>query len=184
MALFISQQWTRFIAFLSLFLAFTTTAQAQSTTATTESAATATASIFPAPTGWSYYGCYNETTLANGTDGLRALNGGVMEDLTTMTVPVCLAYCQSNSYSFAGLEYTRECYCAQLLSAISNKLPESSCNLPCIANDTQICGGNLALSVYQTKSSTKGAGVKVASEAPVGSILALGIAMGVLFCLA
>jgi hypothetical protein len=122
--------------------------------------------------------------LANGTEGLRALNGGLMEDLTTMTVPICIAYCQSNSYSFAGLEYTRECYCAQFLSAISNKLPDSSCNLPCIANDTQICGGNLALSVYQTKSSTKGAGVKVASKAPVGSILALGIAMGVLFCLA
>ncbi|KUJ22455.1 WSC-domain-containing protein, partial [Mollisia scopiformis] len=120
--------------------------------------ATATsASIYPAPTGWGYYGCYNETTLANGTEGQRALNGGVMEALDQMTVPMCLAYCQSNAYAFAGLEYTRECYCASYLSALSSKLPDTSCDLPCEGNSTQICGGSLALSVYQTKTTTKGA---------------------------
>jgi hypothetical protein len=64
------------------------------------------ATIYQASSGWAYYGCYNETTTINGTDGLRALYG-IEETLTTMTVPTCLAYCQSNSYSFAGLEYTR-----------------------------------------------------------------------------
>lgn len=69
--------------------------------------ATTTASIYPAPTGWSYYGCYNETTLTNGTEGQRALNGGIMEALDTMTVPICLEYCKSHSFTFAGIEYTR-----------------------------------------------------------------------------
>jgi hypothetical protein len=30
-----------------------------------------------------------------------------MEDLTTMTAELCIAFCKSNSYTFAGLEYTR-----------------------------------------------------------------------------
>jgi hypothetical protein len=35
------------------------------------------------------------------------LGGGIEEDLTTMTAELCMAYCKSNSYTFAGLEYTR-----------------------------------------------------------------------------
>lgn len=30
-----------------------------------------------------------------------------MEALDQMTVPMCLAYCKSNGYNWAGLEYTR-----------------------------------------------------------------------------
>jgi hypothetical protein len=81
----------------ALFFALLLGAQAQTNPA---------ASIYQPSSGWVYYGCYNETTTINGTDGLRALYG-IEETLTTMTVPTCLAYCQSNSYSFAGLEYTR-----------------------------------------------------------------------------
>ncbi len=81
------------------------------------------------------------------------------------------------------LRPNRECYCALYISALSTRLPDSSCDLPCIANDTQICGGPLSLSVYQAKSSTQGSGIRGPGEAPVGSILALGIAIGVLLCL-
>lgn len=82
-----------------------------------------------------------------------------------------------------GADKSRECYCANHLSAISAKLADSECNLACEGNSTQFCGGNLKLSVYQAKSATKGAGIKDV-HAPLESILALGIAMGVLLCLA
>ena len=73
----------------------------------------------------------------------------------------------------------RECYCAPYLSALSPKLPDSSCNLACEGNTTQICGGALTLTVYQKSSSKKGAAVS--DKRPVvGSILALGVAVGVL----
>jgi WSC domain len=81
-------------------------------------------------------------------------------------------------------DFARECYCANLLNGLSNKLPDSSCNLPCAGNSSQICGGDLALTVYQQQTSTKGAGIKGVREAPVSSILALGIAIAVLLCLA
>ncbi len=88
---------------------------------------------------------------------------------------------------FTNLLACRECWCANSVDALSNKLPDSSCNLPCLGNSSEICGGNLALTVYQEKSSTsstKGAGIKGVREAPVSSILALGIALAVLLCLA
>lgn len=78
-----------------------------------------------------------------------------------------------------------ECFCAQYLNSLAKKLPDSECNLPCDGNSTQVCGGPLKLTVYTTrKAGSQGAGSKLAREAPVGSILALGIAMGTLLYLA
>jgi hypothetical protein len=81
---------------------------AQSTSSTaSQPASTAVASIFPGTSPWSYYGCWNETTLITGTNGARALGGGVQEDLTTMTAELCMSFCKSNSFTFAGIEYTK-----------------------------------------------------------------------------
>lgn len=63
-------------------------------------------SIYSGDGKWAYQGCYNETTLANGTNGARALAGS-SESTDTMTVSICLAYCASGSYSWAGVEYTK-----------------------------------------------------------------------------
>ena len=104
-------QFTRFTLLIaSLFSLSAQIAFVQATTTTSSAPATTStgpATIYPGTSQWAYYGCYNETTLTNGTNGLRALNGGVNEALDSMTVDVCLAFCESNMYSFAGLEYTR-----------------------------------------------------------------------------
>jgi hypothetical protein len=96
----------RLLVFIASILALSAHSLAQ-TTSTTSHPASTTATILAAPSPWSYYGCWNETTLAAGTNGARALAGGVEEDLPTMTADVCLAYCKSASYTFAGIEYTR-----------------------------------------------------------------------------
>ena len=71
-----------------------------------------------------------------------------------------------------------ECYCAPSLSAVSAKLPDSSCDLACEGNSSQVCGGSLALSVYQKQSAKNGAATR---NAPiVGSVLALGVAVTVM----
>ncbi|KAL2072576.1 hypothetical protein VTL71DRAFT_11919 [Oculimacula yallundae] len=143
------------------------------------------AKIFPGDKKYSYAGCYSETTLNNGTNGLRALNGGKQETTETMTVQTCLDFCNADGFEFAGLEYTKECYCSHFLSSIAQHLDDSACDLACQGNTTQICGGALKLTVYTiTKASKKGGAGKVGHVAPVGSILALGIAMGVLLCMA
>ncbi|KAH8814939.1 WSC domain-containing protein, partial [Xylogone sp. PMI_703] len=166
---------------LSCFLANVVRAASSSTAAspTAQPTPSSNAEIFPGLGAYKYFGCYNETVLLNNTGNVRALSGGPTESLDDMTIATCINFCGNNSYTFAGLEYTKECYCANYISTFSTHLPDSDCNLPCAGNTTQICGGSLRLSVYQKQTSNKGAGTKV-KEAPLSSVLALGIAIGFL----
>ncbi|APA06218.1 hypothetical protein sscle_01g009880 [Sclerotinia sclerotiorum 1980 UF-70] len=165
-----------FIAMLFAFLSLTTFTFAQSLTTSATSTSTATAAIVPSASSYTYIGCYNETSNTNSTGGLRALNGGVTEALDVMTVPLCMAFCKSNGYVYAGIEYTRECYCAQYLSALAPKVDDSHCNLPCEGNSSQICGGSWTLSVYLRENNKKGAASGGRAEL-IGrqAVLALGI---------
>jgi hypothetical protein len=72
---------------------------------TSASLPVATGFIYPGDAKYVYNGCYNETTLVNGTGGRRALFGGGMEALDTMTVSTCLDYCNMGGNKYAGLEY-------------------------------------------------------------------------------
>ncbi|KAJ3532126.1 hypothetical protein NM208_g8577 [Fusarium decemcellulare] len=103
-------------------------------------------------TKYKYYGCYNETTDITDSAETRALTGG--SHLVTagkMTVPMCLEFCASNGtdYTYAGLEWSRECWCSPYLSSLSEKLHDDDCANPCEGNSSQICGGPLKLSVYE-----------------------------------
>ena len=97
----------RLLVLIAFILALSAHAFAQSTSSTASHPASTAASILPATSPWSYYGCWNETTLAAGTNGARALAGGTEETLDTMTADVCMAYCKSSSYTFAGIEYSK-----------------------------------------------------------------------------
>ncbi|XWW92620.1 hypothetical protein V2A60_000545 [Cordyceps javanica] len=102
---------------------------------------------------YAYHGCYNETTLAEGSAGTRALAGGTsLVQADAMTVPACLRFCQDGDtkYRYAGVEWSRECWCAQSISGIAQKLDDAECNFPCAGNKTQACGGQLKLNVYRT----------------------------------
>ncbi|RAL60372.1 hypothetical protein DID88_000148 [Monilinia fructigena] len=113
------------------FLSLSPLTFAQTTTPATSSSSTTTVpATVPSASSYTYFGCYNETSNTNRTGGLRALNGGVNEALDVMTVPLCMAFCKSNGYAYAGIEYTRECYCAQYLSALSLKWMIRICDLP------------------------------------------------------
>ena len=83
--------------------------QESSSTSTSNGASASpstTATVFSGTANWDYIGCYNETTLVNGTGGARAL-AGVLEAEDDMTVVTCLDYCRGQGLSMAGLEYTR-----------------------------------------------------------------------------
>ncbi|KAF1983557.1 WSC-domain-containing protein [Aulographum hederae CBS 113979] len=143
-----------------------------SAAATTTSSPSASATVNPGEGLWTYAGCYNETTGVSGGAGQRALNGGAMQGEDTMTPPLCFAFCGSN-VQYAGLEYGRECWCADYLSALSNKLDDSECNMPCMGDDTEACGGRLALTLYNRtlEAPASGAGVvRVGKSWELGSL--------------
>ena len=86
---------------------------------------------------------------------------------------------------FAGLEYGQECWCSPYLSGLSTKLNDSSCDLACVGNTSQICGGRLSFTLFNlTKSSkTGGAGALKAEGSwmyAVGAGLLGSILFGVL----
>ena len=123
-----------------------------------ESAAAASIlSIFNSSTNYIYHGCWTETTELANTTQQRALDGdGLDAQLQlpgTMAVSLCLDHCARNaassSFAYAGLEYSRECWCADDLSPLSTRLPDAECDTPCDGDVTTACGGALRLSVYE-----------------------------------
>ncbi|KOS16622.1 WSC domain-containing protein 2 [Escovopsis weberi] len=130
---------------------------------------------------YSYFGCFNETTQIPGSADTRALGDGINESKEgEMTVPLCLAYCSlgATEYRYAGLEWSRECWCSQSIAGIAEKLNDSSCSYPCEGDNTTICGGALKLSVYRlsseaSKSASTSASALIASWAVILSGLVL-----------
>ena len=98
------------------------------------------------PSGWSVASsvCVAEAKAQSG----RAL-AAASTSSSSMTVPMCLAFCQSKGYQYAGVEYSNECYCDNSLSnGASLSLTSSTCNMPCSGDSTTTCGGPSSLSLY------------------------------------
>jgi hypothetical protein len=132
---------------------------AHPTSTTTEPVPTQTGTTAPTPLpstkDYAYLGCYNETTSITIAGNVRALADGTMESLLeSMTVEACAAFCLSGGYVFAGLEYAQECWCANLLNVHAAKLADDQCELGCVGNNMESCGGSLKLSVYKLKSAS------------------------------
>lgn len=184
--------------FVSALLTLTasTSAQVQESIVNPTTAAS-TATPLPSASGYAYVGCFNETTGVPNTGGARALAGGnsVSKDVphpaqkarlpqvlsptnlpppqsatNTLTPLTCLTFCSDTQ--FFGLEYGRECYCANYLSSFSVKLNESRCNYACNGNSSEICGGSLALTLYnRTGDARTGGGAgRLLGNAGVGMV--------------
>ncbi len=155
-----------FVLFFPTVFAQTSTLVSTSPPPSTSSSSIS-ASVVPGSPAYSYFGCYSETTSDNSTGNSRALTGGpmvlhpalyrccsrfacrgardwwasVQKASDGMTVEQCLSFCGTTQY--AGLEYGRECWCAPQLNTLSQKLPDTSCQLSCAGNQTELCGGSL-----------------------------------------
>lgn len=115
------------------------------------------------PSGWNAAStqCIQEV---NG----RALTGASTTD-SAMTVPKCLAFCQSKGFQYAGLEYGvgGECYCSSMLNnGASLSSASSNCNMACNGDATSLCGGPAALQLYVNPS--------LAPKTTMGSFTAAG----------
>ena len=53
----------------------------------------------------------------------------------------------------------RECYCSPYLSALSEKLPDSRCIYSCVGNASEVCGGQLTLTLYNLTSADSKTGI-------------------------
>ncbi|KAG6007584.1 hypothetical protein E4U21_005782 [Claviceps maximensis] len=122
--------------------------------------ATKTSQTSPAFTGgpvisngnvnFTYLGCFTEPSRG------RLLPAQILNHVN-MTINMCLQTCWQ--YTYAGVEYHRECWCGNTLNYAGNaaaktpglKVADSYCNFLCAGNKTEYCGSGVRLSMYKRK---------------------------------
>lgn len=68
-----------------------------------------------------------------------------------MTVEICVKYCSGSGYTYAGLEYSTQCFCGNELASTGEPVAGllGICGMPCSGDSSEICGGYGALSIYK-----------------------------------
>lgn len=84
-----------------------------------------------------YVGCY------------RFISSDALNTHSGRSVEACLSVCEEIYYKYALLGNDSTCFCGNVPGQF--KLPLDSCNIPCPKNETQLCGGVDAASVYDTE---------------------------------
>ncbi|KAK8869788.1 hypothetical protein IAR55_000356 [Kwoniella newhampshirensis] len=105
-------------------------------------------SVAPAPTptvpsGWSRAATQ---CIAEGLTG-RALVGESSTS-SAMTWEMCVSFCGNAGYTIAGLEYSDECYCGNILTNGASTNSGSKCDMSCSGVASAICGGSSALTLF------------------------------------
>jgi hypothetical protein len=72
----------------------------------------------------------------------------------TNTPQVCMDYCASNAYTFAGVQGIKWCWCGKTSPPTSVIRPDGECNQNCPGDNTKFCGGDWLMNVYDTSPTT------------------------------
>lgn len=96
-----------------------------------EKIATSTGTIYK------YEGCWQDIA------PFHVLTGAQSRNASTKSIEQCTEFCGVKNFSIAGLSYYGACYCADVLSGSQPADPQD-CNLPCVNDESEICGGNLS----------------------------------------
>ncbi|KAF8621390.1 hypothetical protein AX15_007844 [Amanita polypyramis BW_CC] len=112
------------------------------------------------PGTWAYNACWVDN--AFGRALLVGLGGS-----PSNTVESCIAACQAQNYTIAGMEYSDECYCGNELVDGAVKGAEADCNMGCAGKATEACGGPNRLSIYSSNGNV--------TALPVPTILKTGL---------
>ena len=94
------------------------------------------------PSGWSDEGCYTDDV------SHRALSHQINLPANSVTTESCIDACQTAGYTYAGLEWSQECYCDNTIQ--NNASPASSgCDMSCKGNLAETCGGSQRINIYE-----------------------------------
>ncbi|KAF8961440.1 WSC domain-containing protein [Flammula alnicola] len=93
------------------------------------------------PAGWVSLGCYTDSAAS------RTLKTASFTDVNNMTIESCIAFCTPNGYQFAGVEFSRECYCDNVIEAPGTPATDG-CNMACTGNAAEICGGADRINIF------------------------------------
>lgn len=94
--------------------------------------------------GFTYQGCF-----------IDGVNGRILSnqqpDNQALTQESCVAACAAAGYSIAGMEYSVQCFCDNVVYNGGALAPvQADCNDPCSGNKNEMCGGGGRMSLYST----------------------------------
>ncbi|RGP81502.1 fungistatic metabolite [Fusarium longipes] len=99
---------------------------------------------------WSFVGCAAE--------GTRRTLSKYSTTSRNMSIEYCTAACKAQGYPLAGMEWSKECYCASELTSGASYMKASTCSstrkMTCAGNMTQYCGGPDLLTIWNDTSYT------------------------------
>ena len=64
-----------------------------------------------------------------------------------MTILRCKKNCITRSYKYAGVEFSKECFCGNDRPKIP--APETDCSMACAGDKSEKCGGGNRINVYE-----------------------------------
>ena len=88
-----------------------------------------------------YLGCFRDDARTRDLSGL-------IVNTSTMTTEQCIATCAEKGFTYAGTQYASYCVCGNSYGKYG---PANNCNMQCVGNPKQTCGGNAANCVYSVK---------------------------------
>lgn len=103
---------------------------------TTSSNPSATATAASLPSGW-------QVTMACAVDVPSRVLSSYLIILSLNTPSACISTCAAKGYSYSGVQYGNECYCANDYNGggTPDSAPASDCVFPCAGDSSQTCGG-------------------------------------------
>lgn len=106
---------------------------------------------------YAYVGCYTEASSGRALGTSGSSRGYSTSDAINMTVELCVQTCHAKGYSWAGVEYSRECYCNNAGVVNGGAVAsggDAECSMLCVGNKAEYCGGSSRVSVYHLQTST------------------------------
>ncbi|KIM21516.1 hypothetical protein M408DRAFT_102761 [Serendipita vermifera MAFF 305830] len=92
---------------------------------------------------WAGQGCYVDSVSS------RALPTQIFID--GMTIEKCTTACFNSGFKYAGVEYGRECFCADTIvtgSGNAGTPATDGCTMSCVGNAAETCGGSDRINIY------------------------------------
>ena len=93
----------------------------------------------------SYIGCYADLNPSRNLPHWAATNlnpNGAIE---------CAVLCKTAGFKLAGTQFSKECWCGDSLNG-AQPVPNNECNMQCLGNAAEMCGGGSRNSVYTVAS--------------------------------
>ncbi|KAK7962583.1 uncharacterized protein PG986_003408 [Apiospora aurea] len=101
--------------------------------------------------GWTYAGCWADQPHQPVLAGAPEVSFG-----QPLTNDNCVRRCLVSGYTLAATSFGDRCLCGQFLNGTQKLDDASQCSTPCAGDDSQVCGGDWALSCYSPDGQARG----------------------------